>query len=267
MEKKGAKHQHNTSKNTPTNTKKGPKHPHQAKEETSKAISIEDFFKFPRTKHILDAGGTGVSRDDLLMEANEFNSFFNQSLIIEEKVDGSNLGISKDKDFNIIFQNRGKIITSASHTQWKGLDNWIKQHPGIWEVLTSEDVILFGEWCHYKHSIVYDRLPDYFIAFDLFIKSENKFLSRAQLEQRLATSGIPIINKISEGQVHSKQSLLALLETKSAYRSKGTVEGIYIRIDDQQYNIYRGKIVRPDFTQGIEDHWMTMTLEENSKSY
>jgi len=172
----------------------------------NKAICMDDFHKYPRTKHVLDAGGTGVSRDDLLMEGGENDRFLQVPIIVEEKIDGSNLGICKDKDFNILFQNRSKLITSASHFQWRGLDLWLKQHPGIWEVLNSEDIILFGEWCQYRHSIPYDNLPDYFIAFDLFIKSEQKFVSRAELERRLANSGIPIINKISEGKIHTKMN-------------------------------------------------------------
>jgi len=250
-----------------TQQKGNNKKDNQSKETNDKAIVIEDFHKFPRTKHILDAGGTGVSRDDLLMEGPEIKRFLEVPIIVEEKIDGSNLGISKDKDYNIIFQNRSKHITSASHTQWKGLDNWLKQTPGIWEVLTSEDIILFGEWCQYKHSIPYDNLPSFFVAFDIYIKSQQKFVSRAELERRLQNTGIPIINKISEGKVLSKAELLGLLNTHSAYRHEGTVEGVYLRIDGPQYNIARGKIVRPDFIQGIEDHWMSQKLEENSKAY
>jgi len=251
------------SKNKSKAQPKGKPQPKCKQQDDSKAIVLENFFKYPRTKHIFDAGGSGVSRDDLLMEGEEIYNFTNQPVIVEEKVDGSNLGISIDKDVNIIFQNRSKIITSASHTQWKGLDNWLKQHPGIWEVLTSDDVILFGEWCNFKHSIHYDNLPDYFIAFDLFIKSEEKFVSRTELERRLANTGIPIIRRLSQGKALTKEDLLALLNSPSAYRHSGMVEGVYLRIDNDRFNVARGKLVRPDFIQGIEDHWMTLKLEEN----
>jgi len=166
-----------------------------------------------------------VSRDDLLMDEGEIKRFTSEALIVEEKIDGSNLGISVDENMNIIFQNRGKIISSASHTQWKGLDKWLVDNSGLWNVLESPDIILFGEWCAYKHSILYDNLPNYFVAFDIFIKSEQKFVSRAELEKRLEGTGIPIIRKISEGKIHTKQQLLDLLNTASAYRSSGYVEG------------------------------------------
>ena len=61
---------------------------------------MDDFFKFPRTRHIFDAGGEAVSRDDLLYEASEFESLFlsGNSVTIEEKLDGANLGFSLAPD-------------------------------------------------------------------------------------------------------------------------------------------------------------------------
>ena len=37
--------------------------------------------------------------------------------------------------------------------------------------------ILFGEWMAAKHSIHYNKLPDTFIAFDLYDQTQGKFLS------------------------------------------------------------------------------------------
>jgi len=34
---------------------------------SERAQGLEDFFKFPRTRHIYDAGGSGVGRDDLVI--------------------------------------------------------------------------------------------------------------------------------------------------------------------------------------------------------
>jgi len=229
---------------------------------------LENFYKFPRTRHLLDAGGSGVSRDDLVMSKDELNMWFTTPVIVEEKIDGSNLGISITKDYEIQFQNRSKQINSATHMQWKGLDNWVKQTPGLWQVLTSDDIILFGEWCFAKHSIHYTQLPGWFVAFDIYVISQAQFVSRAELETRLEGTGIPIIHKISEGVAFNKAQLIGLLETNSQYY-KGKVEGIYLRIDtaDGLWSKDRGKIVRPDFIQGIEDHWQKSTLVKNEIRY
>lgn len=151
--------------------------------------------------------------------------------------------------------------------------------------MTSEDVILFGEWCYAKHSIGYSALPGYFVAFDIFIKSEKKygesilrrvrceyshsrFVSRTELERIVEPTGIPLIRKLhGDLRANSIKDLTNLLETTSEYYD-GKIEGkrlvailefecihshspgIYIRIDEGNWNKDRVKIVRPDFIQG-----------------
>lgn len=63
----------------------------------------EEFYKFPRTRHVIDTGG-GVGRDDLLMDARDMKQFLSNHLSIEEKIDGANLGISLTQDYHITFQ-------------------------------------------------------------------------------------------------------------------------------------------------------------------
>lgn len=107
-------------------------------------------------------------------------AFLKNKIAIEEKVDGSNLGISVTEDYKIVFQNRSALVfsfhtrtpsnncfpcvfrshyvSSATATQWKGLDEWVTAHPGLWQVLNSPDLVLFGEWMYAQHSIHYTAL-------------------------------------------------------------------------------------------------------------
>ena len=88
--------------------------------ETKKAEK-ELVHKFPRTHHILDAGGKAVTRDDLLLDDGEIALFCNGTTLVwvEEKVDGANLGISITKDGKIVAQNRSHFVNSASASQFK----------------------------------------------------------------------------------------------------------------------------------------------------
>ena len=83
----------------------------------------EDFFKFPRTHHLADAGGSGGTRDDLLMtdaDAVKFLGGGKVTVIAEEKLDGANLGISIDKESGAIMtQNRGHFVNSETAKQWR----------------------------------------------------------------------------------------------------------------------------------------------------
>lgn len=229
------------------------------------------IIKFPRTHHIFDAGGSGVTRDDLVMSNDEIEKYLNCTLTLEEKVDGANLGISIDKEYNVIFQNRSHFVTYATSSQFKGLKQWQETHSGeLFTFLTPNRHILYGEWCYAKHSIHYTNLPNYFLAFDIFDKYENKFYSRERFHKVMSQTSIPTVPVIEEVEFKSKSELkdklLNYLDTNSKFRD-GFVEGVYIRKDNGDYLDRRCKLVRPDFIQGIDTHWSKMELVKNTITY
>ena len=179
-------------------------------ENTSDAHLKLDLIKFPRTRHIFDAGGGGVSRDDLVMTSREAADFLKgKVLTVEEKVDGANLGISISKNFTIRVQNRSHFVTSSSHRQFSTLDSWLSEHSvSLFEVLKPEKTILFGEWLYAKHSIHYTRLPSYFVAFDIYDTEESKFYTRREREKKLEGTGIPSVPLITERVFKTKEEVL-----------------------------------------------------------
>lgn len=59
---------------------------------------MEDFFKFPRTSHVMNMGA--ATRDDLVMDKKDLAKFLtNKNIILEEKVDGANLGITITEEY------------------------------------------------------------------------------------------------------------------------------------------------------------------------
>lgn len=54
--------------------------------------TMQDSTKFPRTTHILNLGS--ATRDDLVLDAKDVRRLLVNNVIIEEKIDGANLGIS-----------------------------------------------------------------------------------------------------------------------------------------------------------------------------
>jgi atypical dual specificity phosphatase len=241
------------------------------------ATSSTSIKKFPRTTHLLDAGGDGVTRDDLVMTVSDANSWIEGVLVnVEEKIDGANLGISVDSNYSPLFQNRSHYVNSASASQWKGLDKWWKDHSAVLTTLLEPNRhVLFGEWCALQHSIHYNALPGYFIAFDVYDSVEEKFYSREKLNEFLEPSGIPIIRTITNQMFKSPLDILPLLDTISMYGAHkeagvgedGPVEGVYLRVDEGDWLVRRCKIVRPDFVQNIEEHWCKRTPVKNIVRY
>jgi len=236
------------------------------------AVSSTSIKKFPRTAHLIDAGGEGVTRDDLVMsQGDALNWIQNTNVIVEEKIDGANLGVSLSEDYLPLFQNRSHFVNSASGTQWKGLDRWWNDNSAVLTtILEPGRHVLFGEWCALQHSIRYHSLPAYFIAFDVYDAIEERFYSRVKLREFLEPTGIPIIQTIANNTFDTPKDLIPLLDTISVYGARrndeqdGPVEGVYLRVDDGDWLNRRCKIVRPDFIQGIEEHWCKRTPVKNS---
>ncbi|KJE90384.1 DNA ligase III [Capsaspora owczarzaki ATCC 30864] len=263
---------------------------HDANSEATHAQTLENFHKFPRTYHLFDAGGSGVARDDLVMDGKEPRRFFDGKTIIalEEKVDGANLGISIDPERGVLCQNRAHYVNSATHKQFATLDTWIQAHEAeLREILEPGRHILFGEWLYAMHSIHYTRLPSYFIAFDIFDVKEQKFYSRRRRDAFLQATTIPIVRLVAERTFKSKDEIKTLLMTTRSQYHDGNVEGLYMRIDNdvpqqQQgaasassskiadtdcWNVGRCKVVRPDFIQGITEQWTRKTFVKNMVEY
>lgn len=132
-----------------------------------------------------------------------------------------------------------------------------------------------------RHSIKYDKLPGYFIAFDLYDRLEQKFYSRKRFHQVLHKSCIPYAPVIATKRFgpypHSalrnmktnpfESDLRELLDTKSTFATDGGLaEGVVLRIDDEDstWLVNRVKIVRPDFVNGIQGHWARQEMQKQT---
>jgi atypical dual specificity phosphatase len=148
-------------------------------------MTQDTFSKFPRTHHLFEVEKGRMARDDLLMDKKDGEPFYQNVITVEEKIDGSNLGLSLDPDtLKVRAQNRSHFVTSQSHSQFRTLDAWIDEHPMLYNVLHPH-YILFGEWMAAKHSIFYNRLPGTFIAFDIYDMKNQRYLSVAERNARL----------------------------------------------------------------------------------
>ena len=137
----------------------------------------DNFVKFPSTPHLALLDGVSI-RDDKVLSETERNEFMKHRIVVEEKVDGANLGISFDSDGNLRAQNRGMYLQFPAAGQWKKLYAWLSPKIDVLFEHLLDRYVLFGEWCYARHSVSYDRLPDWFVGFDIYDKVTSRFLGR-----------------------------------------------------------------------------------------
>lgn len=209
-------------------------------------------------------------RSDVVMTQAEREQFLCNEITVEEKVDGANLGVWMNDNFELRFQNRGKMINAQSATQWHALDEWARINAAdLYELLAPRDDgsrrILFGEWLFAKHSIEYDALPAYFVAFDVYDSALDAFLSVAARDALLAETNVPVVRCVASAATRALEELLDMIEnTNSAYASEEVpLEGVYLKFDDGDVNRERCKLVRKEFIQAIDKHWSKNDLIKN----
>ncbi|MEX2365423.1 MAG: RNA ligase family protein, partial [Pseudohongiellaceae bacterium] len=184
------------------------------------------------------------------------------NVLVEEKLDGANLGISLGPDDDLRTQNRGQYLIEPYTGQFSRLASWLLQHQ--WELIMKLDshLILFGEWCAAKHSLDYESLPDWFVVFDVYDHREQRFWSSGRRNALAADIGLSVVPPVHEGSI-SMPALKKLLATSTSRYRNGPPEGLVIRQESNDWCEARAKLVRAEFTQTIGEHWRSRTLEWN----
>ena len=229
-----------------------------------------EFVKYPRTPHLF--GSRGTSDDKHLGERESVRFLADDSLIVEEKIDGTNVGIHFAGG-ELLLQCRGHQITQGMHPQYDLFKQWAMVKRGVLEERLGERFILYGEWVYAKHSIFYRELSHFFFEFDIFDKESETFLTLEARSEMLAESGIETVPVVHRGLLN--RSMLESLMGASAFGSEfdhpvsgrrdNLMEGLYLRTEDDNSVTGRAKFVRPEFVEKIKQstHWQQQMMVPN----
>ena len=86
------------------------------------AASSDDFTKYPRTPHLF--GSRGTDDDKHLGRDESLALIADKTLIVEEKLDGTNVGIHFTTNGRMVLQCRGHEITTGMHPQYDLFKQW-----------------------------------------------------------------------------------------------------------------------------------------------
>ena len=225
---------------------------------------MSDFCRFPHTPHLAWLG-SGQPRDDKVLSQKEADGLLAGEVVVEEKLDGANLGISVAPDGSLRLQNRGQYLSRPWSGQFSRLSSWLPSREEDLAEALGVNLILFGEWCTARHSLAYTTLPDWFLAFDVYDRNECRFWSTARRDELARKLNIITVPLISCGH-NSVKKLSDLVSNTSSHFSSAHLEGIIIRQEESGWLKARAKLVHPDFTQAITEHWSRRGMEWNRVS-
>lgn len=221
---------------------------------------MSDFLRFPHTPHLAWLAA-GTPREDKVLSPPEVRELLSDEVVVEEKVDGANLGFSLGPDGELRAQNRGSFLDlDAPKGQWKPLKRWLGPRRQALTEALGPDLMLFGEWCYAVHSVRYTRLPDWFLAFDVYDRAKSAFWSAARRDELIAPLEVRAVPTLGRGR-HTLESLKKLLGHSQL--TDGPAEGLYVRHETGGLLTARAKLVRAEFVQAIEEHWSKRAIEPN----
>lgn len=209
--------------------------------------------EYPRIPHLSKAI-SNMTHDDIELES---SNIFPLTAWIQEKVDGANMGVSWTS--GPVIRNRNNILKKGyikketpSKVQFRSAWNWIHAHgEDIRNISKSlmTPVTIYGEWLFAKHSIYYDKLPELFLAYDIYLPEDDKFLSPEYFEKEISKTKIKYIKPIKT-TLNNIDDVTRLSEMKSQYRN-GVVEGIVIKTcdNDVMYQKSSFKVVNKLFVR------------------
>ncbi|MBI2744610.1 MAG: RNA ligase family protein [Burkholderiales bacterium] len=226
---------------------------------------MTDFFRFPHTPHLAWLA-QGAPRDDKVLSPQEAQEFLNAEVVVEEKLDGANLGLSLSPAGELRAQNRGQYLHAPHAGQFARLPDWLTLHGEKLRVELAQQessrLMLFGEWCAARHSLDYDHLPDWFLLFDVYDRARGRFWSTRRRNEFAVTLNLTTAPELRRGQ-YELLKLQELLTTEHSRFREGPLEGVVIRRESADWCEARAKLVRPDFTQTITEHWSRRRIQWN----
>ncbi len=222
---------------------------------------MEDFFRYPHTPHLAWLGEV-KPRADKVLTPEAASALLSDEVVVEEKIDGANLGLSVTEGGALRAQNRGTYLErDHAHPQFRPLWSWLAAREHALVRALWPDRILFGEWCVAVHSVRYDRLPDWFLGFDVYDRSAGRFWNTARRDDLLAGLGLEPVPRLAAGRF-TLDDLKALLGPSRV--GSLPMEGIVVRRDEAGWSVGRAKLVRAAFIQGLDAHWSTSALRTNT---
>ncbi|CAB3907378.1 RNA ligase family protein [Achromobacter ruhlandii] len=239
------------------------------------AQSLE-LFRYPRTPHL---EGSRLQEGDHGHDHVPYRDLRGLRLVVEEKLDGANTGISFSPAGDLLLQSRGHyLVGGGRERQFNFIKAWAQAHAG-WLLQRLEDrYVMYGETLSKKHSVFYDALPHHFFEFDMFDRRTGAFLSTEARRELLAGGPVLSVPVLYDGLAPARLAdLKALLRPSLAKTARwrdafeATVrregldlalawrqcdksdlsEGLYIKVEADGRTLGRYKWVRADFVQAI----------------
>jgi len=203
------------------------------------------FIKYPRTPHF--SWSPGTTDDDRILY--DLSNFVGRRVIITKKMDGENTTMYSNHIHARSIDSRGGVDRDWVKTMWAGIAHDI---PENWRIC--------GENLWARHSIAYDDLPSYFMAFSIWDDS-NTCLSwddTVQYLNLLNLHHVPVI----DDSIWDEYMVRELHKTLDHNKDEGFVVRLADAFHYDNFDTSVAKYVRKGHVQ-TDKHWRHQEIVPN----
>lgn len=203
---------------------------------------------YPRIPHLV--GGRGTDDDEVLGRRDR-DELLAVPLEVEEKLDGANVMVWSE-DGVLHAAGRAGPDSRDRAGQFGALRAWVASNPDKIGPLIGPGDVLYGEWLHLTHTVVYRDLPSWFVALDLR-RADGTFLQGPERRELLAGTGLVVPPLLGVGS-YTLDGLEALA-LHSAW-TDGPAEGVVVRpLHPVRPDLRIAKLVRAGFERIPDEDW------------
>lgn len=187
-------------------------------------------------------------------------------VVIDEKFDGSIVSFAREGKNIVTYGRRNEIMRNGilkdRNKAYRHLDNWYWEHEENLRRIPNGYTI-FGEWLYAKHTVFYNKLPDYWLLFDIFDGKEFIFLNDdwSDVMEEIDLWGAP---RLELGWFTIDNLKRIAQREKSIYGDR--IEGFVVKNYEKQIFM---KFVNREFDIDLEEneHWLKKPLERNELNW
>jgi hypothetical protein len=192
-----------------------------------------------------------------------------------------------------LLQSRGHYLSGGVREKhFDLLKTWAGAHATALRSVLGVRYVLYGEWLYAKHTVYYDRLPHYFLEFDVLDTDSGDFLSTERRRELLADLPVSSVPVLWSGLARSREEVVERIgpslykgdnwrdELETACQTRGLdperigretdpsdqMEGLYIKVEEGGRVVGRYKYVRASFLTAVLDsgtHWLARPIVPN----
>jgi hypothetical protein len=202
--------------------------------------------KYPRTRHLPNSPGAGA--DDVHLS--DLSALAAGEVVLTEKMDGENTTIGPGYA-------HARSVDSRAHES----RTWVRALAGRLRHEIPAGMRVCGENLYARHSIGYQRLPAYFLVFNIW--QDDVCLDWDSTRTWAGRLGLHCVPVLYRGEFPGPDGLLRIW---NAAREPALSEGFVVRtagpFTRAQFGTHLAKWVRPSHVQ-TDRHWMSAPVVPN----